>query len=427
PHRSGWAKGIEPYREWARQHIQRVQPVPERVRRGLGFRTAWLCQNQPGDPAGDAIWKFSDLPALAREAKEHGLTEMVLWGTHPGFSLPTPKPFPHLGTEEDLAHAVAECRAMGVDVAPFISVLQANRATGPRYGLTVPESGGWTYHTELLPRFNPPYAGNYACAQVDTANPTWQADVLAYCQHLVDLGIPSLSWDQFFSEQREPNIDTLCAQIRAYARQKDPESVFSGEELFNIEVDCNYLDHTWNWGGYLDCQAYTSVFAAPRRNLNVNRSVWEVKRGFLDGFFLNVWPSVPGGVNGSARIGDVPELSRALKQCAALHAQFVDYFADGTFIGGCVLTEPCPGVHLTARILPGRMLVLFTNEGADGPVTFKYDLAPWIASAAGQYGVRTYDAEGRETGSAKATGGAQTFKAEGLKHLETRACEFVAE
>ena len=40
----------------------------------------------------------------------------------------------------------------------------------------MPETGGWTYHTELIPRFNPPYAGQYACAQVDTSHPQWQAD-----------------------------------------------------------------------------------------------------------------------------------------------------------------------------------------------------------------------------------------------------------
>ncbi len=225
PHVGGWAKGIEPYRDWARQHIKRVAPVPDHVRRGLGFRSAWMCQNQPGDP-GDAVWKFPDVPELAREAKDHGLDEMMLWATHPGFTLPMPQPQPQLGTEKDFAEAVAECRRLGVNVAPFISVLQANKATGPRYGLAVPETGGWTYHTEMIPRFNPPYAGSYACAQVDVGNPQWQADVLEFTKHLVDIGVPSLGWDQFWAQEKEPNVYTLAAQIREYARRADPEATF---------------------------------------------------------------------------------------------------------------------------------------------------------------------------------------------------------
>ncbi len=427
PHRSGWAKGIEPYREFAREHIKRVATVPNHVRKGLGFRSVWMCQNQPDDPAGDAIWKFSDLPSLAREAKENGLDEMVLWGTHPGFSLPTPKPFPHVGTEAEFAKAVADCRKLGVNVAPFISVLQANKATGPRYGLAVPETGGWTYHTDLIPPFNPPYAGNYACAQVDTANAQWQADVLGFCKHLVDLGIPSVSWDQFWASQKEPNIQTLTAQIRAYSRARDAQSTFSGEELWNIEVDCDYLDYTWNWGGYRDCQAYTSVFPAPRHNININRSVWEVKRGFLDGLYLNVWPTKPGGVNGSDWIRNNAALSRALKECAKLRERFVDYFAEGTFIGGCILTEECPGAHVAARVLPGRVLVLLTNEGADADVTLHYDVSPWVASASGRYTVHAYDADGHPAAVVHTAAGAQKFVAAKMKNLETRAVEFVAQ
>ncbi len=426
PHRHGWAKGIEPYREWVRQNLKGQHPVPRHVRQGLGFRTVWMCQNQPGDPGADAIWRFEDLPELAREAKAHGLTEMVLWAAYPGFELPLPPPFPHLGTEAQLVEAVAKCREIGVNVAPFLSILQANRVTGPRYDLTVPETGGWTYHTELLPMFDPPYAGNYACAQVDTANPAWQADALAACRHLIDIGIPSISWDQFLSVPTEPNIPTLVAQVRTLARDRDPESTFSGEELFNIEVDCEYLDYTWNWGGYLDCQAFTSAFPCPRRNLNINRSVWEVKRGFLDNLYLNVWPTKPGGVNGSDRIENHPELSRALKQCAKLRAQFLDYFTEGTFVGYCILTEMCVGAHICAYVLPDRVLVLLTNEAAPREVTLNCDLAPWVPSGSGSYEVRHYDIEGALLDVGEVGEGPQELTTQPLQNLEITLYEFIA-
>ena len=207
PHEGGWAKGIEPYRQWVRGNMKRVVPVPEHVRRGLGFRTVWMCRAWPQDPQ-DALFRFGDLPKLAQEAKEHGLDEMVLWFTHHAFELPLPPFFEHLGGENEFVKAVAECKRLGVNVVPFISVCNAKEKTAANYGLKV-GNYGWTYHPELVPRFNPPYAGAYRCAQIPTRHPLWQKDVLASCKRLVDMGIPSLCWDQYFVEMPEPNLLTL--------------------------------------------------------------------------------------------------------------------------------------------------------------------------------------------------------------------------
>ncbi len=424
PHKYGWAKGIEPFREWARQHMKREYPVPDHVRKGLGYRTVWMCQNCPEDP-NDAVWKFSDLVSLAREAKEHGLDEMVLWSTHRGFQLPIPAPYPHLGTEQELVKAVADCKAIGVNVAPFISVLQAGRSTAAKYGLNVPETGGWTYHTEFIPIWNPPYAGAFACAQVDIANKTWQAEVLASCKHYIDIGIPSISWDQYLATNQTPNLHSLTSQIRAMAKKRDPQSTFSGEELFNIELDADHLDYTWNWGGYGDWQALTSVFPAPRRNINIDRSALEAKRGFMDSLYLNVLPTRPGSINGSDRIGNHPDLSRALKQCAKLRKQFVTYFADGTFIGNGILSKEC-NARVTAYVLPDRALMLIMNEAADRPVSFECDPAPWIKPSPSGYETRCYDGEGNILKTSRTPQGPYQGQISTLRHLDIAVYEFVA-
>ena len=169
PHRSGWAKGIEPYRQWVRSKVKRRYAMPRHIREGLGYRTVWMCQNQPNDPT-DVVWRFSDLPALAAEAQAHGLFEMVMWTWQPGFDASLPSPHPHLGTEAELLDAVAQCRKVGVNLAPFISVLQASPKTADRYGLKIPDNNGWTYHTEMIPRWNPPYATGLSCVQVGPAN-----------------------------------------------------------------------------------------------------------------------------------------------------------------------------------------------------------------------------------------------------------------
>ncbi len=421
PHAAGWAKGIEPYREWVRQHVRRRYPLPGHIRDGLGFRTLWMCQNQPADPA-DAVWRFTDLPELAREARDHGLVEMVLWSVMPGFDASLPGVFPHLGSEQELVTAAEQCRAMGIRLAPFTSVLQAGPTTAARYGLTVPDNNGWTYHTEMLPRWNPPYATGYSCVQVGPAHQAWQDEVVAALRRWADQGLASVSWDQYWTGQAEPTMQALTERIRDYARTVDPEATFSGEELWSVEVDSEYLDYTWNWGGYRDCQAFTNAFPAPRRNANINRSLAEAKFAFMDNLFLNVWPSRPDGINGSERIGNVPALSRALRECAAMRRRFLPYFTDGVLIGNCLLTEPSPAARVAAYALPDRLLALVLNQGADGPVSFRYDLTPWVAPA-GEWTLARHDESGvpLESSTAPAAGEIVTPP---LAHLEITAYEF---
>lgn len=426
PHVSGWAKGIEPFREWVRSHIKRDYPVPKHVREGLGFRTVWMSKGEPQDPLGDAIWKFSDLPELAKESKEHGIDEMVLWAWSPGFELPLPAPFAPLGDEKAMVDSIAACRRLGVNVAPFISILQAGRSTGHKYGLQVPETGGWTQHPELIPALAAPYAGTLACAPVDTANALWQKEALDSCKHLVDIGIPSLSWDQFWSEPKTPSILTLTKQIRAYSKQRDPESTFSGEELWNIEIDSEYLDYTWNWGGWRDWQALTSVFPAPRRNCCITWSAQSVKLAFMDNLYINVFPRKPDSVNGSDYIAKYPELSKALKQCAKLRKQFLAYFTDGTLIGNCILSQPNPHA-IGAYVLPDRVLMLIMNRGGAQPVAFNVDLGPWLQPAPGKYQATTYNADGEPVTSAKLDGATWAGTTHLLQTEELALVEFRAE
>ena len=78
-------------------------------------------------------------------------------------------------------------------------MVQATKSSAPRYGLAVGDNNGWTYHTELVPRWNPPYASQLACVGIPTSNPLWQEDVLVSCKKLVDNGVTSLSWDQYWT------------------------------------------------------------------------------------------------------------------------------------------------------------------------------------------------------------------------------------
>lgn len=416
PHAAGWAKGIEPYRAWVEQHYKREYSVPKHVREGIGYRTVWMCEGQPADPK-DAIFTWKDLPELAKESKAHGIDEMVAWGWAQGFVLPLPPPFPHLGTQQEMVDAIEECTKLGVRVAPFISVCQANSEEAPKYGLAVTDNNGWTYHTELVPRWNPPYATGYACVPIPVTNELWIRDVLASCNKLVDQGITCLGWDQYFTTNKDSNLFAITKAIRDYSRERDPESTFCAEELWNMELDSAYLDYTWNWGGYRDCAPSTSVFPAPRVNSCVSSSGLTTKCCFADNLYLNVMPRKKESINGSDLIENQPELSAALKQCAKLKKQFLDYFLDGTFIGNCILSQECAGGHVAAYILKDRALMILVNRGGGQSIEFDCDLGPWISSKS--FTVRSFDADGRpvateQLSSPKWHGKSQVLEPQGM-------------
>jgi hypothetical protein len=354
-----------------------------------------MSQYQPNDP-DDAVFTFKDLPGLAAECRENGLDEMVIWAWCEAFTLPLPKPFAHLGTEQDMIHAVRECKRLGVNLVPFITVLQANPKTAPRYNLEVEANKGWTYHTELIPARNPGYANYMSAVQAGPTDKRWQEDVLNGLKHLVDIGIPSFCWDQFYTTpDPEPNMISLAKQILDYAKKSDPESSFSGEELLNFELDANYLDYTWNWDGYMDRKALTSAFPSPRINCCISSSPLVVKKAFADNLYMNLMPRKAESVNGSDYLANYPDLSKALRQCTKLKKQFLPYFTDGNLLGDCLLTRPVEEAHVCGYSLEDSALMIIINcSPAAKEFELDLNLAPWVQSGPAKYQARYFNESG---------------------------------
>jgi hypothetical protein len=231
----------------------------------------------------------------------------------------------------------------------------------------------------------------------------WHDDVLAGVKHLADTGIPSLGWDQFWTtKDPEPNMISLAKEIRSHARNLDPESTFSGEELWNIEIDSGILDYTWDWVGYKDCRAFTSVFPSPRLNCLVSSSALTVKKAFADNLYLNVFPRKAESINGSDWIANWPEMSKALKQCAKLKREFMNYFTDGKLIGDCIFSAPCADAHACAYTLGDEAIIVMINLGRKKQkISFAVDLEPWTKSSSGRYEVRHYNAEAKLVATAR--------------------------
>ena len=392
PHENGWAKGIIPYRNWAKQNVKPLYPMPDHIRDGLGYRTIWMKNFYPDDPEG-VNFKFSDLPKVARDSKEHGLDELNLWGWYENLILPLPPPYQYLGTEQDMANAVAECKKIGVNVSPFITAMTAGKVSAPRYGLDTNKlTSKYIYDPDFLPVINPHYSVAGSRSRIPNSHPLWKKDILSSSKHLIDMGVSSFSWDEFFTVGTGRHLDTIVAQIRKMAKEKDPQSTFSGEAGTNMENEYNYLDYTWNWdyNDGCDYRALISLLPAPRININIDRSLADAKRGFADNLYLNVWPRKPDGINGSDYISNHPELSEALKQCARLRKQFLDYFVSGTFVADCLLSKKSADAHVSTYVLPKSMLVIVINKAGKKEITFDSDIEPWLKSVTGRYKIKHY-------------------------------------
>jgi hypothetical protein len=124
-----------------------------------------------------------------------------------------------------------------------------------------------TYHTEFIPPFRPDYGKSLLTAYFNPRNPRWQREVLESCRHLIDLGCPSIGWDQFADYPSKPSLFTLVSEVRRLAKRRDGQSTLDGESASNIDNDARYLDYTWDWFSYPatgDPRPFASAYPAPR-------------------------------------------------------------------------------------------------------------------------------------------------------------------
>ncbi|MBN1764113.1 MAG: hypothetical protein JW860_02555, partial [Sedimentisphaerales bacterium] len=444
PHRYGWAEGITSYEQWAKEHIHRKYAMPDRIKQAMGYRTALMStitswsDEQPSLPVfendKDFVYTYGDLPELAKECAGHGLDELVLWvwgvpwHAKNGLQLPLKTTFPAMGTLEELADRVKQCKTIGVNTTLFISVLGMREPLASRYGVKIKSDWSWTYHPDMIPQFNPEYKLRGGFGLVDTSNEAWRKDVLRFIQALADSGLSSIAWDVYIGSPKTPNVYSLTDEIREITVRHDPQATFAAESINNIELEADHLDYTWNWMRYEDIRPFNRVFPAPRLNANIDNSPREVKLCFVDNVMMNIMPTVPGNVNGSDSIANNPGLSKALKQCSNLRKQFMDYFTDGKLIGDCILTQyPPEGFHVSAYALPDSILMLVLNtSGEKSKIPLECDLAGWLESDTGKYKVNIYNSNGkliRKKGINKSIWKSKTSK---LPSLDIEIYEFRA-
>lgn len=433
PHRGGWAKGIETFREYVKEvNPPRDIAVPERIRNGIGFQTIWMIQSSESD-AAHAAFRFKDLPRVARDAKEHDIDELVLWGWCRYGSLPI-QPRAELGTAEELLAGIRAAKALGVNVTLFVNVKNLNDRFAARYGVKPGNAASWVYHPELIPAILP-FDTPSGEIDVPTDNPIWRKDATDALLEWVRRGATSFAMDVFNDANKMALID-LSRDVRKETYKYDPAASFAGEPIGeplggSFERATQVLDYTWNWMDYVEAGPYQNALKYPRINANAERSARVVKMAFADGLYINAMPKQPNQPNGTKLISEEPELAAALKEVAPLRKRFLEYFTSGTFLGESVLSKPVtdfvrrrkdswiggatvdtgefeyPRVLVRGYQLPDRLLIIvMNNDDTNRGVEISSDLSLWLPPATG-YRITRYDGKGAEQPTTYWRGGPQ--------------------
>lgn len=403
PHPGGWAKGIEVYRRYVNQ-VNPAHPLPIHVRNGLGFQTIWMTQALEKDP-NKAYFRYRDLPRVARDAKQYGLDELVPWFWSKNHFSMQIRYSPMLGTEKELLSGINQAKALGVNVAPFVSIHTVNNGDVARYGVK-PGDANWTYDPQLIPQFRPYYAHNLEGTYISDDNPTWQHDVKAALAEWINKGLDSFTFDQFGYKElagEKPALIKVINQVRSAARVHDPQSTFGGESLTNLEWDSSVLDYTWNWVGYVDAGPLVAVLRSPRLNCDIDDSPLVAKKCFAEGLYLNVMPSKTDAPNGTALVSEKPALAATLKDLAAMRKRYLPFFVEGHALGDSVLSQPA-SAFVRAYQMPGRLLVFVLNDRQEPrQVVLRIDLSLWLPKA-GEFQVSEFNEKGRLTNHSRAEG-----------------------
>ncbi|MHB1483769.1 MAG: hypothetical protein ACYCYI_03810 [Saccharofermentanales bacterium] len=404
PHQGGWPKGIENYRRFVQTH--NCIDLPEHVKNEIGFKTIFMAESQEyKQERCEYLWK--DLPALAKECKDAGISEINCWSGNEGFKLPIPIRT-ILGTEEEFTEAMRECKDIGVNVSMFISVSTLDPETSRKFGGAGTRESGWSYHTEAIPAQNPGYYTSYAGSPMNTSNEAWQDAVLESIDTLIEKGALSISWDEYMKYPGIRTIDYLAAEILRRTKIKNAMATFATECTTTYETESMLIHYTWNWRevtiGLFNtphkmadyAAPALSVWRAPRMNLNVEDDPAKIIKGFTDNFYINFMMRKSNRIWGSAKFSDYPQIHSLIKNLTNLRRKFLQYFTQGILLGDGVMDKDWTLLHTAGYSLSDRLLLFIVNDRSRTyrKVKVGIDLQHWLGDDFMSVNFKIYNIKG---------------------------------
>jgi hypothetical protein len=118
-HEGTWTEAGPIYREWFTRTFGLMDPARSWIRRHSFVQDTMFLL-----PEGTLNYTFKDIPRWAADARDHGVTAVLVSGWHRGGhdnGYPHYEPDPRLGTYDDLRRGLEACHKMGVRVYFFVN------------------------------------------------------------------------------------------------------------------------------------------------------------------------------------------------------------------------------------------------------------------------------------------------------------------
>ncbi len=297
-HSGGWREAGKIYREWFTGTFGLQNPDHDWIRQESFFQDTMFLL-----PEGNINYTFKDIPQWARDARDYGVTSVMISGWHQGGhdnGYPNYKPDPRLGDYEELRTGIEACHDLGMKVYFFVNyqpammdselfrnklsdLLQCNRSGFPYF------TDGWgmgtlasrmTYTTPLM-------------AWLDPSFPEYQDLILKQFLRLVEIGADGLHVDKMFpgamnfnprctmSPDVSPWEGAMQITNRIYTECKRINPSFAMSFENNWDRVLQYGNAVW-WGGNMTIVkdvfpelAETVSITQPYDYMGVNNAVRE--------------------------------------------------------------------------------------------------------------------------------------------------------
>lgn len=395
-----WHTGADDYRAWRRSL---GRPALERP-----HRPEWFMKS-PGLVAhydfqyqgGGVVHRFQDIPALYEQAREMGLSHLLLsgWnvdGFDNGFPMYTPSPA--LGTEEELRQALRQVREAGGHVAFYINSRLCN--------LKYPQLEGLRREGAVMDQRGAPVVENYGAEDLNFAcmcagAAPWQqklTDTVAYLTR--DIGADSMYLDQLGMARgllcyREDHLhgkdvggwnqgyEAVLARIRQGYPEEGVALLFEGASDIHAPGASGQLISTMFFNGaFPELYKYTfpedvlvdmmcpPSHSAMRPAHLARQSDFLLHRAFCVGSYLWVYD-----LEEDNTFRRDPAAYRHLQQVIALRQSWLNRYGHGTFTDDRdVLEQPeQPGLILKTFRLERGLLAACTKRSEAAEISLRWE------------------------------------------------------
>lgn len=378
-HGGDWHVAADRYRRWIDTWMT-IAPKPEWAKDNMTWETLVF-----GYPDDLILYKFSDIPKLAREAVKNGINVLNITGFHRGGldrGYPDYSPDPRQGTKDELHNAIKEANKLGVKVLPFVNIQVADVNTdefkNELYKWTAKDRFGNQIHIDYgMHTFAEKNRwGSRKLAYMCPSAKPYQDLIVGRFEEVVDLGFNGLEIDKVadyglcYDENHEHRPGEAFSKGTSETLKRISENCRRHSPDFFISVEAAY-PFLWPYAnaGFFRLRDWDRSpicrYSFPEIMMTSCIDQFDfqsVNNCLRVGYLMNIEIH-----NAHGNIRSAPKLGRYLKEIARIRNELGDYLWNGQFrdtVGANLSGETRDvlfGVHIDRK--SSKRAVVLMNTG----------------------------------------------------------------